>query len=168
MPPTLIRSWYKLSPPWHLSLRLRFQLPQHVLEQQVWLQISLSGFSIPAESSHWTPSLLCHAELATVIPGVLLFPSVATASTFTAGSGDTPSKSRDPRQISPSPPSPLPSSLGSHHTRAHSPRAGCPGERGGRVELSSGHSLHSRQSLSPSLALAQHCSGCATASSGWG
>lgn len=85
-----------------------------------------------------------------VIPGVLLLlPGVATASTFTAGSGNTPSKSRDPRQISPSPPSPLPSSLGSHHTRARSLRAGCPGERGGRVEPSSGqttHSLHPHQS----------------------
>lgn len=67
LPPTLIRPWYKLSPPWHFSLRLGFQLPQHILEQQAWLQISLSGFSIPAESSHWTPSLLCHAELATKV-----------------------------------------------------------------------------------------------------
>lgn len=67
MPPTLIRPRYKVSPPWHLSLRLGFQLPQHILEQQAWLQISLSGFSIPAESSHWTPSLLCHAELATMV-----------------------------------------------------------------------------------------------------
>lgn len=74
-----------------------------------------------------------------VIPGVLLLPSVATASTFTAGSGDTPSKSQDPRQIFPSL---LLSSLCSHHTRARSLHAGCPGERGGRLELSSGHTTH--------------------------
>lgn len=61
-----------------------------------------------------------------VIPGVLL-PSVATASTFTAGSGGTEQILRSQSGLSISP-SPLLSSLRSHHTRARSLRAGCPGE----------------------------------------
>lgn len=92
-----------------------------------------------------------------VIPGVLLLPSVATASTFIAGSGDSPSKSRDPSEISTSPRSQLPSSLSSHHIAACSLRAGCPEERGGRVESSSLQTTRhpppcTLASLSPALA----------------
>lgn len=67
-----------------------------------------------------------------VIPGVLLLPSVATASTFIAGSGNTLSKSRDPSQISTSPRSQLPSSLSSHPSlHAASAQAAQKSEEGG-------------------------------------
>jgi len=92
-----------------------------------------------------------------VIPGVLLLPSTATASTFTAGSGNALSKSRDPSQISTSPCSHPPSALSSHHIAARSLRAGCPEERGGRVESSSSQTTRhpppcTLTGLSPALA----------------
>lgn len=92
-----------------------------------------------------------------VIPGSFLLPSMGTASTFIAVSGDTPSKSRDPRQISTSPCSQLPSSLSSHHIAACSLHAGCPEERGGSVESRSLQTTRhpppcTLASLSPALA----------------